>query len=163
MSANPGQPKLRVNSYDAADRKPNQKEPGCWWRAPGRFAFYVMVHTALVAIARRRGWETNRVEYIRVGNVEGDPLIYIWPTDEHDPDRIPLRRYRSHLSANLSTVMVNWGLALPTGQRNRYDLLVAEPDKSPVGPALYLDKDRVLETRWEKRAEGSSPRRSKQA
>lgn len=144
-------PKLRVNTHSATDRKPNQEEPGCWWSGPGIFAFFLMVHTALLIVAKQRGWEANRIDFIRVANMEGDPRIWIWPTDEKDPDRIQLNRYGGRLSANLSTIMINWKLALPSGQRNRYDVRFDETGESPVGPALYINKEKVLETKWTKK------------
>lgn len=151
MATNPGGSKLRVNTHDVAHRKPNQEEPGGWWWGPGFFSFFLMVHTALVLIASRRGWETNQIKFIRVANLEGDPRIWFWPTDEKDPERIELKRYRGRLTANLSTVMVNWKMALPTGQRNRYDVFTDDQGESPVGPALYINKDKVLETKWAKK------------
>lgn len=144
-------PKLRVNTHSAAQRKPGQEEAGGWWKSPGVFLFYLMFHTALLQVAKQRGWEASSIEYIRVANLEGDPRIWFWPTDEKDPDRIPLNRYRGRLSANLSTIMINWKMALPTGQRNRYDVFMDEKGESPVGPALYIDKDKVLETKWDKK------------
>lgn len=160
MPKDPEVPKLRVNSYDAADRKPNQEEPGTWWKGPGWFLFFVAVHAALIAVAKQRGWEAGKIEYIRVGNVEGDPRIWIWPTDEKDPNRIRLRRYKSRFSANLSTVMIKWGMALPSGQKSRYDVRPDVNNESPVGPALYINKDKPLETKWEK-VEKESRSRSK--
>lgn len=110
-----------------------------------------MFHTLMLAVARQRGWETNKIDFIRVANLEGDSRIWFWPTDETDPDRIRLRRYRSRFSANLSTTMIKWKVALPTRQRNRYDILIDEKGESPVGPALYIDMKKVRETKWDKK------------
>lgn len=142
---------LRMNTYSLTDRKPRQAEPTVWWQGPGHWAFLLMVRSLLISTARQRGWEANQVEYIRVANLEGDPRIWFWPTDENDPDRIPLRPYRGRLTANLSTVMINWKMALPSGQRNRYDVRQDENGESPVGPALYINRDKVLDTKWTKK------------
>lgn len=83
---------------------------------------------------------------MRAANLDGDMRLWIYPTDALDPDRIPLVRYKSKMTANLSKVLKSWKLALPTGQQ-RWDDLHIDP-QSPVGPALVLRMDKPLETKW---------------
>lgn len=140
-------PKLRLNGHDNLRRRAAERAPGCWVWSPGRIYFYKVVAKALVALARQRGWEVQRVDHIRVANLEGESRLWIFPTSEEDPERITLHWSRTAISANLSDQLVEWDLALPRKMRRRFYVQVNPPVESPVGPALLIDLNAPVETK----------------
>ncbi len=138
----PLNPKLRINEYNALDLNTAENEPGCMTEGIGRFSFYSAVRKALVEVAGKRGMATNEVKFIRVANLEGEHRLWIYSTDESDPQRIPLRFYKSKIGVTLSKILKKWKLTLPSDERRWYDVLPDTQNQSPVGPALYIDLDR---------------------
>jgi len=138
-------PKLRLNDFTATDLTVREREPGCSVEGPGSFSLYTSVHKALLQVAERRGWATTEVRFIRVANLEGERRIWLYPTDESDSGRIPLRFYKGRIAVTLSHYLKKWGLLLPSGERRWYDIRWDTENKSPVGPALYLDLDKPRE------------------
>lgn len=151
MATDPGseKPKIRHNEYSDLDTKPGQKEPGGWLHSPAQLSAYIATLKALIIVAAMRGFTWNDVKFVRVSNVEGEKRVFIYPTDETDPSRLELTRYKSRLYVNMSAPLTKWKLALPTGERRRYDLPI-DP-KSPVGPALVIHLDKPLEVKFDKK------------
>lgn len=157
----PTQPGVRLNRRDRLRKTAREKNPGCWVISPGRIYLFAAVEKALLLIARQRGWEVQRIEFIRVGNIEGDSRLFVFPTDEEDPERVPLQRYGRRLEANLSDDLEEWDLALPQFHQRRFDLFLAGKGESPLGPALYLDLNKPLESKVVDREQQRRKRKAK--
>jgi|GEM_PF-2859697 len=140
-------PKLRLNEYDDMDLSTAENEPGCTAVGPGSFSLYSSVRKALIQVAEKRGWVTSAVDFIRVANLEGERRIWICPTDSNDPARIPIRKNRGKYAVTLSRYLKKWKLTLPSHERRWYDILHDTENKSPIGPALYIDLDRPRDWR----------------
>ncbi len=135
-------PKVRLNDYNDTDLTASESEPGCTARGPGSFSLYTSVRKLLIQIAEKRGWTTAEIKFIRVANVEGQRRIWLYPTDESDRARIPLRISKGKYSVTLSRYLKKWGLLLPSDERRWYDILQDTQNESPIGPAVYIDLDK---------------------
>lgn len=152
-------PKLRLNTRNRLQKRAVEKDPGCWVFSPGRIRFYTYVEKALIAVARQRGWEIQKVEYIRLANLEKDPRVWFYPTDGQDPERLEVKFYKGRAEVNASDTLAEWDMALPKNQSRRYDVAFDTKNESPVGPALYFDMDLVQETRINERKDKSTAKK----
>lgn len=141
------QSKLRQNLRDRLMKTARQKGSRCWGSTPARFSMYQYVDSMLLKVARQRGYELQRIEYLRVANLEGQSILWLYPTHGEDPDRIEIKRGSSKLEINLSDQLEEWGLALPRNIRRQFDVLPDTEDQSPVGPALYIDLNKPLQSK----------------
>lgn len=112
------------------------KDPGTTVHSPGRLKLYTTTEKGLIGVAHERGWEIQKVEFIRLANVEGSSKVWMYPTDATDPDRLVVKRYKSRLDVNASDTLAAWDMALPKNQWRRFDILTDKLKESPVGPAL---------------------------
>jgi hypothetical protein len=131
------------NDRSANFRKGNQRAPGCWGHSPATFELFAAGDKLLTDVAELRGERVKQVEYVRAAMVEGSKTVYIFNTQEGDPDRIATHRYSSACWTNLITLLGPAKMTIRTGYRERFDVTL-EPN-SPVGPALAIDLTRVLE------------------
>lgn len=143
-------PKLIFNSYDAEITKGNQNESGGWMHAPAYLELFKAAVDRLAQVSRERGTTVRRVKHVRAALEEGSKKIWIFPTEQRDPDAIPVNYYRRKATINLITLLGQAKLTVETGYRERYALEFA-PANCPVGPALEINMGRMLEHRPETR------------
>jgi hypothetical protein len=139
------EPKVRLNTRSHVQKRAVEKDPACWAHSPGRLGLLSAVEKLLIAVARARGLEIQKVEQVRIANIEGDSRVWIFTTDASDPERLEVKRYKSRLEINASDTLAAWDMALPKNQRRRYDILTDKQQESPVGPAIYFDMSKPLE------------------
>jgi hypothetical protein len=141
------EPKVRLNTRSHVQKRAVEKDPACWANSPGRLGLLSAVEKLLIVVAKQRGVEIQKVEQVRIANIEGDSRVWLYTTDATDPERLEVKRYKGRLEVNASDTLAAWDMALPKNERRRYDILIDKQHESPVGPAIYFDMSKPLETK----------------
>lgn len=133
-------PKLILNSVKTQVLSRAAYRTGTGWlHSPARLQLLTVAARNLVSIARERGMDVGEVLYARAARLEGQHEIYVYPTDEKDPDRLEVTKQKGNLWINLRTLLAPPDLLFAPGISVRYDIAVAGPE-SPVGRSLVFDR-----------------------
>ncbi|HLN65438.1 MAG TPA: hypothetical protein VK464_28275 [Symbiobacteriaceae bacterium] len=143
----------------------NFKPPGLWNESPATLSLFRTaewdLHDLAVEEKVNLGAQ-SMVTRVRVARNDGDPRVYIRPTDWDDPLGIPVQRKDSKTTINIYAFMAEAGMLLPVLRAHRHSLERDMEGKSPIGPALVFDTSAVLEQKTIKRKQRTSKKKSNQ-
>ena len=121
----------------------NQYTNGGWLHSPAQLELFARSIKFLIKLNRARGIDANWVPYVRAARLKGEDIVYVWPTDEKDEDKIEVRPRSAHAWINIRSLLEPSFHTVEQGYRVRYEIVA--DDKSPVGPALKFDLSKPLE------------------
>jgi hypothetical protein len=131
------------------------KGPGGWLYSPANFELMVLGDKRLIKVARALGAAVNRVDKVRAARPKNTKLVFITPTDDEDPDGIPVIKKGAHAWINLVELLTPLKLTVPMGQKQyfRVDFAGAaiagatyEGTPCPYEAAIVFNMEKVVET-----------------
>lgn len=139
-------PELVLNSRETELVNRNQYANGGWLHSPANLALFSRSISYLKQLNKARQIDSNWVPYVRAAREKDATIVYIWPTDEKDPDKIEVKKRGSQARINIRSLLEPTHHTVDLGYRVRYEIVPAGED-SPVGPALMFDLAHPLERR----------------
>ncbi|MDF2630043.1 MAG: hypothetical protein K0R39_3874 [Symbiobacteriaceae bacterium] len=125
-------------------RKRQQQSAFLWHYSPGTLVFGRSGEWDLQDNSKDRGIPLvdETVQRITLGNFNDDDLLYIWVTDENDPDAFKVERNdNGYLQTNAADYFFDKGKAPKPGVKRKYDLLPApELIDGKNALCIYLNK-----------------------
>ena len=157
--------KAVLNRPVARTVRRNFKPPGLWNESPATLVFFRTAEWALHDLAVEEKinlGSQSMVTRVRVARNDGEPSVFIRPTDWDDPLGIPVQRKNGKTWINLYDFMAEAGWLLPVRQAQRHSMERDQEGKSPIGPALFFDTTAVLEQKTIKRKQSKSKKKTSQ-
>lgn len=139
------QDELIFNNQQAELLNRNQYESGGWLHSPANLQLFARSVKQLVGLNRALSIDEKWVPYVRAARPKGKDIVYIYPTDEHDPNKIDVHKRDGNAWINLRSLLEPSHHTVELGYRVRYEIVAV--NDSPVGPALKLDLAKEVERR----------------
>ncbi len=137
---------IEFNVAGKKARKRSQREASIWIFSPGNFQLLKWGERAIAGLGIRGGPPISQVDYLRAARVKGKRRVFLFATDDKDPDAVEVNRADRRVTANFSDDFIDWGYALAINTRSRFRLIPSTP-ADPIHPAMIIDLDAPLDTK----------------
>lgn len=135
---------LVYNRKQADLKNKNQYANGGWLHSPAMLQLFSRSLKYLIELNRKRGVDSMWVPYVRAARPRNQDIVYIYPTDERDEDKLEVKKRDSHAFINVRSLLEESHHTVEWGYRVRFEIVPAGED-SPVGPALMFDLSKPVE------------------
>lgn len=133
------------------------REAGGWMHSPAKYLFNTLGYGRLLKVSALLGAAVNEVPYVRAAVQPGTKFLFIWPTDEHDAQRIKVTDHAQGLGINLRDVLIQTKLRVPAGYKRFFRAEFAEPGDAVV-PSLKIDLGAWQEEKVNKGKKKAAPK-----
>jgi hypothetical protein len=137
--------KVVFNQVGRQVKKRTAKEASCWIWSPGNLQLLKEGEKLVAATGKGGAPPVKQVDYVRAAWVPGSEKVYIFLSNEKDPDAVTVNRSGKRVTANLSDDFIAWGIALAVNTKSRFRMVPATP-QDPVYPAVVVDVGAPVET-----------------
>lgn len=144
-SSGPEEKKVVFNQVGRQVKKRTAKEASCWIWSPGNLQLLKEGEKLVAATGKGGAPPVKQVDYLRAAWVPGSEKVYIFLTNEKDPDAVTVNRTGKRVTANLSDDFIAWGIALAVNTKSRFRMVPATP-QDPVYPSVVVDVGAPVET-----------------
>lgn len=149
------------NDKTAHYRTSSTHTASAWIQGPGAVTLLAEAGRDLNEVSALRGIPVTRVEFVRTRALPAIKSLLIWPTDEADPNKIPVTWRDGHASFNASDVLVRGKIPVESGRKKRFEVSIAKETK--VGPALKIDMRYLMDLRIIDKGSSSAKGKGKKA